>query len=99
MGAITVFGLMSCSGIIDIDMRGYRKACIKDVVFLIMKEFMLFNENIAQLPCGNLKPHIMQCFQQYGLCDMAVIMLVKDKSFEFQIEMPAVQIFWEFSGE
>ncbi len=34
MGAIAVFGLMPCSGIIDIDMRGYTKACIKDVVFL-----------------------------------------------------------------
>ena len=51
-----------------------------------MKVIMVFNYNVAELSGGNIKPNIMQLLKKYGLGNMAMIILVKYKSLEIDIE-------------
>lgn len=98
VGAVAVFPVMTSAGIVHVDERGDLEAHGEDFILFLMEAILVLGKNRAELTRGNLDPPFLQLFEQEGLCDMTLIVLIQDEALQGWREM-ALDLRWQLAHD
>ena len=81
---------MAAAGIIDIEIAAVADPCREQFIFFCMEKRIVFSEDVADFPTGDIDAPFCQLLQDQWLGDALMVMLVEDITFEGCTEVLAL---------
>ena len=85
---------MTGTGIIGLEISRHRQSRRLDLGFFLMKESVVFRQQVVELPRRHLNPPILHLRQQHGLRDVRVIVLVQKIAHQLGAVIATVNCQW-----
>jgi len=87
VGAVAIFSVVTGTGIIDVYKRGDLEGYREDVILFFVEAIFVLDKDRAQVTRRNLETPFPQLFEQEGLRDMTMIVLIQNEAFQRWGEM------------